>query len=77
MPYDLPFGRINELSNELAFEQNKRIAAELIAAFPEIHDLNRAGSSAHFMQQEPDFEDEFPDKHFSLYADVEDMSFSF
>ena len=77
MPYDLPFERIADLSNEAAFEQNKSVAAELIAAFPEIHDLNQADSSAYFMNRELDLEDEFPEKHFSLYAEIEDMWFSF
>jgi hypothetical protein len=77
MPYNFPFERIAELSNESAFEQNKSVAAELIAAFPEIHDLNDANSSAHFMHRELDLEDEFPDKHFSLYADIGNMGFSF
>jgi hypothetical protein len=77
MPYDLPFERIAGLTNEAAFEQNKSVAAELIAAFPEIHDLNQADSSAYFMHRELDLEDEFPEKHFSLYAEIEDMWFSF
>jgi hypothetical protein len=77
MPYDLPFERTVELSNESAFEQNKFVAEELIAAFPEIHDLNHADSSAHFMHRALDLEDEFPEKHFSLYAEIEDMWFSF
>jgi hypothetical protein len=77
MPYNLPFERITKLSNESAFEQNKSVAVKLIAAFPEVHDLNQASSNAHFMQRELDVEDDFPEKHFSLYADIGDMGFSF
>ena len=78
MPYDLPFERVAEVGNESALELNKSTAAKLIAAFPEIHDLNHSSSRSYFAQREmDDLDDEIPELHFSLHAEIEGMNFSF
>lgn len=78
MPYDLPFERVAEVDNESALKLNKSTAAKLIAAFPEIHDLNHSSSRSYFKQRKmDDLDDELPELHFSLYAEIEGMNFSF
>ena len=78
MPYDLPFSRVVEANNDSALILNKIVAEKLIAAFPEVHDLNHANSSGHFSKREvSDLDDDFPDDHFRLFAEIEDMSFDF
>lgn len=78
MPYDLPFSRIIKVDNTSALELNKSLATKLILAYPEVYDLNHASSGSHFSKQEIAFlDDEFPEKHFSLYADIGEMGFSF
>ena len=77
MPYDLPFERIIKTDNESALKSNKLLANALITSFPEIHDLNAADSGAHFAQFEIDLEDELSERHFKLWAELEEMHFGF
>ncbi|RYE91344.1 MAG: hypothetical protein EOO37_00565 [Cytophagaceae bacterium] len=77
MPYDLSFKRIIQTDNQSALESNKLLANVLIAAFPEINDLNATNSSAHFSQFEIDPEDEFLERHFRLWAKLNEMNFGF
>jgi hypothetical protein len=77
MPYNISFERIIKTDNSLALELNKRLAGALIATFSEIHDLNTITSGAHFTQFEIDSEDEFSERHFSLWGDLEEMLFGF
>lgn len=78
MPYDLPFARIVELSNEAALELNKSIASKLIADYPEVYDVNYFNENEYFLQQEIVLlDEEFPERHFNLYADIGDIGFSF
>ncbi|TYZ11982.1 hypothetical protein FY528_06440 [Hymenobacter lutimineralis] len=78
MPYDLPFSRVVEVDNESSLKLNKIIAAKLIAAFPEVYDMNLAGSSRYFLNLEvADLDEDFPDMHFRLWAEIEDISFDF
>lgn len=77
MPYDLSFERISKTEDEAALMLSKQLATALLTQFSEIHELNTAGSEAHFMQFEVDPEDEFPERYFTLWADLDGMHFGF
>ncbi|MGI4762733.1 MAG: hypothetical protein ACRYF0_18630 [Janthinobacterium lividum] len=77
MPYELLFERVATADNVPALELNKALADTLISIFPDIEDLNPPNSSTHFRMRELDMEDEFPEKHFTLYAEIAGMNFGF
>ncbi|RSK36003.1 hypothetical protein [Hymenobacter metallilatus] len=78
MAYDLSFDRVIKVSTEAALALNKAVAAKLIQKYPEVYDSNSVSSGGHFLEREIECLDkEFPEKHFRLHADSENVWFSF
>jgi len=78
MPYDFVLRRKDILENATALNINKNIADELIKVEPRLHDLNDLNSRYHYKNKQiENLNKEYPEMHFQLFAEINDLYFLF